>query len=172
MASPTPRFVADVMVGKLARWLRLTGFDVLFDASWDDRELLAIARREDRILLTRDVPLASGAGEPRRLLVASDDYREQLAQVVGAFGLDPWEGLFSRCMDCNSPLQTALRDEVRHKVPPFVFSTRDRFKRCGRCDKILWHGTHSQDILSLLRELFSAPEGRRSPTPSGTDTRP
>ena len=152
--SAPPRFVADAMVGKLARWLRLTGEDVLFNAAWDDPELLAISRREGRVLLTRDVPLASGSGEPRRLLVESDDFREQLVQVVTIYGLDPWKQLFSRCMDCNSPLRPALREEARHKVPPYVFSTQDGFKRCQHCDKILWHGTHSNDMRGLLRELF------------------
>lgn len=144
------------MVGKLARWLRLTGVDVLFDPSWDDRELLAIARREGRIVLTRDVPLATGSGEPQRLLVESDDFREQLVQVVNTYGLNPWKRLFSRCMDCNSPLRPALREEARHKVPPYVFSTQDEFRRCPSCDKILWHGSHSRDIHGLLKELFPA----------------
>ena len=154
--SEPPRFVADIMVGKLARWLRLTGSDVLFNPAWDDRELLAIARREGRILLTRDVPLASGSGEPQRLLVESDDFREQLVQVVKAYRFDPWERIFSRCLDCNAPLRPALREEVRDKVPPYVFSTRDAFKRCPRCDKILWDGTHSDDMRGLLRQLFPA----------------
>jgi uncharacterized protein with PIN domain len=147
-------FVADAMVGKLARWLRLTGADVLYNASWDDPELLAIARSGGRVLLTRDVPLASGSGEPRRLLVESNDFREQLVQVVTACGLDPWKRLFTRCMDCNSPLRPALREEARHKAPPYVFSTQDGFKWCPQCDKILWHGTHSHEILTLLGELF------------------
>ena len=152
--SDPPRFVADAMVGKLARWLRLMGEDVLFNASWDDPELLAIARRDGRGLLTRDVPMASGSGEPRRLLVESDDFRKQLVQVVTTYGLDPWKRPFSRCMDCNTPLRPALREEARHKVPPYVFSTHDGFKRCQHCDKILWHGTHSDDMRGLLRELF------------------
>jgi len=161
------------MVGKLARWLRLTGADVLYNASWDDRELLAIARRGGRVLLTRDVPLASGSGEPRRLLVESDDFREQLVQVVTACGLDPWKGLFTRCMDCNSSLRPALREEARQKVPPYVFSTQDGFKWCPQCDKMLWHGTHSHEILTLFRELFQASEveGRLGGSRSGSETR-
>jgi uncharacterized protein with PIN domain len=151
-----PGFVADAMVGKLARWLRLTGADVLYNPSWGDRELLAIARRGGRVLLTRDVPLASGSGEPTRLLVESSDFREQLVQVVTAYHLDPWKRLFTRCMDCNSPLQPALREEARHKVPPYVFSSQAGFKRCPQCDKLLWDGTHSQDIRSSLAELFPA----------------
>jgi len=156
------------MLGKLARWLRLTGTDVLYDASWDDHQLLAIARRGGRILLTRDVPLASGSGEPRRLLVESGDFREQLVQVITAFRIDPWKGLFSRCMDCNVPLRPALREEARHKVPPYVFSTQDVFKWCPRCDKFLWQGTHSQDIRLQLSELFPPKAGPASdPHPIG-----
>jgi len=104
-----PRFVADAMVGKLARWLRVLGLDVLYDSTLDDRQLIALARREGRVLLTRDVPLASGTNGPERLLVESGDFREQLVQVVKAYRLDPWRGLFSRCIDCNTPLKPALR---------------------------------------------------------------
>jgi uncharacterized protein with PIN domain len=153
--SETPRFVADAMVGKLARWLRVLGVDVLYDASLDDRQLLALARREGRVLLTRDLPLASGSRGPERLLIESDDFREQLLQVVATYRLDPWRGLFSRCMDCNTPLEPALREEARHQVPPYVFSTKARFKRCQRCDKILWEGTHRNHMRRVLEGLFA-----------------
>ncbi|HLE22591.1 MAG TPA: Mut7-C RNAse domain-containing protein [Vicinamibacteria bacterium] len=151
----TPRFVADVMVGRLARWLRVLGVDVLFDPCLDDRGLLAIARRDQRVVLTRDVPLASATGEPQRLLIESDDFREQLLQVVGTYHLDPFKRLFSRCIDCNSPLQPALREEARHRVPPYVFSTQAGFQRCPGCDKILWGGTHRDHMHRLLRRLFA-----------------
>ena len=151
----TPSFVADAMVGKLARWLRVLGLDVLYDSSLNDHQLVALARLEGRVLLTRDVPLASGTHRPERILIESGDFREQLAQVVGAYRLDPWHGLFSRCIDCNTPLVPALREEARHRVPPYIFSTKARFLRCERCGKFLWEGTHRHHIRQVLEGLFA-----------------
>ncbi len=151
----TPRFVADAMVGKLARWLRVLGLDVLYDSTLNDHQLMALARREGRVLLTRDVPLASGTNGPERLLIESGDFREQLLQVVEAYRLDPWRGLFSRCIDCNTPLEPALREEAQHRVPPYIFSTQARFMRCERCGKILWEGTHRNHMQKVLEGLFA-----------------
>jgi uncharacterized protein with PIN domain len=150
-----PRFVADAMVGKLARWLRILGVDVIYDVSLDDHELLALARMEKRVLLTRDNPLAAGAGEPRRLLIESDDFRRQLIQVVTTFQLDFRRALFTRCVDCNTPLESVPRGEARGKVPPYVFSTQEQFKRCPQCDKILWGGTHRQHMQRVLSLIFA-----------------
>jgi hypothetical protein len=151
----TPRFVADAMVGKLARWLRVLGLDVLYDSTLDDQQLIALARREGRVLLTRDVPLASGTNGPERLLIESGDFREQLLQVVEAYHLDPWCSLFSRCIDCNTTLQPALREEAQHRVPPYIFSTKARFMSCERCGKILWEGTHRNHMRQVLEGLFA-----------------
>ena len=109
-------------------------------------------------MLTRDVPLASGANEPERLLIESGDFREQLLQVVETYHLDPWRGLFSRCIDCNTTLEPALREEAQHRIPPYIFSTTAHFMRCERCGKILWEGTHRKHMRQVLEELFAEPK--------------
>ncbi|MFQ5790457.1 MAG: Mut7-C RNAse domain-containing protein [Acidobacteriota bacterium] len=149
-----PRFVADAMVGKLARWLRILGADVLYDPSLQDHQLLSLARREKRILLTRDAPLASRASNPPTLFIKSIDFRRQLVQVVETYRLDPRQNLFSRCIDCNALLEPARREEVRGKVPPYVYSTQARFKHCPCCDKYLWGGTHRHHMQQTLQSLF------------------
>ncbi len=154
----TKRFVADAMVGKLARWLRVLGLDVLYDSSLNDHQLVSLARREGRVLLTRDVPLASGPNRPERILIESGDVREQLAQVVETYRLDPWRGLFTRCIDCNTPLVPVLRKEAQHRVPPYIFSTKTRFLTCERCGKVLWEGTHRKHMRQVLEELFAEPK--------------
>jgi uncharacterized protein with PIN domain len=131
------------------------GVDVVYDASLDDHELLALARMEKRILLTRDHPLALGTGEPRRLLIESDAFHQQLIQVVKTFHLDFKGALFTRCVDCNTLLESVPRGEARGKVPPYVFSTQEQFKRCPQCDKILWGGTHRQNMQRELDLIFA-----------------
>lgn len=154
--SETPRFVADAMVGKLARWLRILGIDVVYDASLDDHELVALARLEGRVVLTRDNPLAKASDEPPRLFIESDDFREQLRQVVKIYNLDPKLALFTRCVECNAVLKPIAREDVYERVPPYVFSTQSHFKRCPQCDKILWGGTHRAQMKKMLDSIFDA----------------
>jgi len=146
------------MVGKLARWLRILGVDVIYDVSLDDQDLLAIARSDNRILLTRDNPLAFGSGDPPRLFIESDDFRQQLRQVVSTYQIDTRDALFTRCVVCNTPLESVSRRDVRERVPPYVFSTQEQFKRCPQCDKILWGGTHRAHMQKELERIFAASE--------------
>jgi hypothetical protein len=148
------KFVADAMVGKLARWLRVLGFDVLYDPSVDDHELVALARRENRVLLTRDTPLAASSHDPPCLFIESGDFRRQLVQVVEVYKLDPRRAVFTRCVDCNHLLESIDKDDALGKVPPYVFSSQSRFKRCPGCDKILWGGTHREQMQRTLKEIF------------------
>jgi uncharacterized protein with PIN domain len=108
------------------------------------------------VLLTRDTPLASRSNDPPRLLIESGDFREQLLQVVETFELNPREAVFTRCVECNRRLEPARREEVREKVPPYVFSTQTQFKRCPSCKRILWGGTHRQNMQRTLDSIFPA----------------
>jgi hypothetical protein len=142
------------MVGKLARWLRVLGVDVLYHRRWDDLELLSLCRREERGLLTRDVPLTTRATDITVLLVESGDFREQLTQVVAAFGLDTRGRRFTRCLECNSLLEPVERHRVAGRVPPYVYDTQARFKHCPRCSRYLWSGTHREHMERTLDSIF------------------
>jgi len=152
---PTPSFIADDQLGKLARWLRILGFDTLYFREIDDRELIRKAVEEKRILLTRDTAITEKPGEADCIFIESDNWIEQLRQLVAQFGLklDPNE-LFSRCLLCNSRLQPIPKADVRERVPPFVFQTQEKFVRCPRCEKIYWQGTHVSHVLDVLKPLF------------------
>src|SRR5437867_5165949 len=147
---PAPRFVADVMVGKLARWLRILGYDALYNNRFEDTEILRIARTEDRVILTRDVELHSRGGS-RSLLVHDDDYESQVRQVISALGLTDFT-LFSRCAECNTPLIDTDREAVFLKVPPYVYLTQEHFSICPACDRVYWRGTHVEGIAAKMRK--------------------
>lgn len=138
--SDSPRFLADVMLGRLARWLRALGYDVLYDRSLDDDALARLARAEERILLTRDVELTRRRGI-QTMLVRDDRVSEQLKQVVNQLGLAT-NAAFSRCIECNAVLQELTRDEALPHIPPYVAATQARFRRCPQCGKVYWRGTH------------------------------
>jgi uncharacterized protein with PIN domain len=143
------KFIADVMVGKLARWLRTLGFDVAYSNKYEDDEIIRIAEAENRLILTRDVPLASRRMNAQCLLITSDHYKDQLRQVLEKFSLKDF-AVFSRCIECNTPLQDADKEAVFERVPPFVYLTQDRFAVCPGCNRVYWHGTHAEEILKRI----------------------
>jgi uncharacterized protein len=143
------KFIADVMVGKLARWLRILGFDVVYSNKFEDDEIIRIAEAEDRLILTRDTGLISRRIKARWLFIASDHYQEQLRQVIETFSLREFH-VFTRCIECNSPLNAVAKEDVFEKVPPFVYLTQNRFAMCPSCNRVYWHGTHATEILKRL----------------------
>ncbi|MCS6862051.1 MAG: Mut7-C RNAse domain-containing protein [Abditibacteriales bacterium] len=150
------KFIADAMCGKLARWLRIVGYDVRYDASLDDDDLVEIALEEDRVLLTRDAKMLLRRDLPPHLLIVSDDWKEQLAQVVQHFGLDTVSYRFSRCVDCNEPLIPIGKAEVQYRVPSYIFDAHDTFYTCPQCRKVFWVGSHIERGRKVLDSLFTA----------------
>jgi uncharacterized protein with PIN domain len=150
-----PRFLVDAMLGKLARWLVILGYDAAF-AGVDGRadlDLVKEAQREGRIFVTRDrgVPAAAGV---RQVVVDSEDYEAQLSQLARELGLAPEPALlFSRCTACNVPLETLTREAALPLVPPKVRTLDTSFRRCPKCGNLFWNGTHTDAIVATLRRL-------------------
>jgi len=142
-AESAPKFAADRMLTRLARWLRLLGADVLFDPQLGGDKLLAKARAEGRLTLTRDKRLRTAADA---LYLESGLFRDQLREVLARFPFDPRRGAFTRCSHCNEPLVDAARESVVRRVPPFVLASQERFSRCPRCGRIYWRATHPERI--------------------------
>jgi uncharacterized protein len=150
-----PQFVADAMLGKLTKWLRVMGIDVRYDPDAIDAQLLQCAERSGRILLTRDRRLIGRRGTAQRLYIESDYYHEQVRQVVGVFRLADRIQVFSRCLRCNSPLRAIAKQLVADKVPPYVSATQMTFTHCATCDRLYWGGTHRDNMLRQLQSMLS-----------------
>jgi uncharacterized protein len=143
------RFIADVMVGKLARRLRVLGFDVAYSNTYQDDEIITIAQGENRVILTRDTGISARRMHARCILIKSGAWREQVHQVIETFDLKDFKFL-SRCLLCNVPLETADKETVFEKVPPYVYMTQERFARCPSCARVYWHGTHVDEMLKHI----------------------
>jgi len=142
------KFFADCNVGKLARWLRMLGYDVLYYASIDDDVLVCRALREGRVILTRDTDIAFRKDVTNCIYITSDKTVEQVRQVISGLGLKVDTGrLTPRCAICNEPLEDVDKESVRGQVPPYTYSTQERFCRCGVCGRIYWHGSHVDRVL-------------------------
>jgi uncharacterized protein with PIN domain len=148
-----PRFVLDVHLGRLARLLRMLGFDTLWRKDWADRQIAEIAIHEGRILLTRDRRLAAERGIARAYRPRSASPREQLIEVCERFDLAPLFKPFSRCMLCNAPLEPVGKTEVWEELPERTRQRHDRFFRCTACRKVYWEGSHHRDMQALLVQI-------------------
>ena len=156
------RFVADVHLGRLARHLRLLGFDTRYSRQLDDRSLVAISVRERRILLTRDVGLLKHRRLTRGYRVRTTDSDRQVEEIVGALSLERDLRPFTRCMSCNALLRPVARAAVAGRVPARVFRRYRRFRYCAGCGRLYWRGTHFQRLAQLTRCRRFTGLGRRA----------
>jgi uncharacterized protein with PIN domain len=150
------KFVADCMLGRLAKWLKILGFDVLYFSKAEDGELVALARREGRILLTRDSGLIEKAAKrPNRLFVRSDDWQDQVVQVLDELAL--WDEVRpnSRCLECNRALKPLEKERARNLVTPYVLEHAASFAMCPDCGRVFWRGTHYGDMERKVEKLLA-----------------
>jgi uncharacterized protein len=152
LAANKVKFAADRMLGRLVKWLRIIGQDVIYGPHLTGYGLIRAARAENRLILTRDRGLKQKQPPPY-LFIESDHYRDQLRQVVAQCGLKLGDELFTRCIECNSLLQSRSKDTLENCVPPHVFSSQESFFACPTCRRIYWPATHHQKMLEELRNL-------------------
>lgn len=147
-------FLLDGMLGSLARWLRILGYDTLYYPDREDESLRVEAEKTGRILVTRDAGLVQKAlkNGTQSLLIQSDETLEQLGETVEAFNLDTMPKN-TRCPRCNGLLEAAEKSSFRDVVPEESFEAFDRFWRCIECDAIYWQGSHWTQILESLSRV-------------------
>jgi len=154
------KFIADNNVGKLARWLRMMGYDTLSFEDRDDSKLIEIALNEGRVILTRDTQIVKrrlvASGRLKTILVKEDSPEAQLRQVAEALNLNGHFRPFSLCLECNQPLVPRSKADVRDLVPSYVFQTQNQYTECPTCHRIYWRGTHWQAMARHLEELMEA----------------
>ncbi len=156
------KFIADSMLGRLAKWLRLLGYDTLYYPHIEDRLLLKIAREDRRILLTRDTHLVKIRGIRDFMLLEDNDPFQQLKRVITAYRLlqererkdITTDRLMSRCTVCNTCLDRISREEIQGAVPEYVYRTSRKFRKCSGCGKLYWDGTHPDKFKKKLSELL------------------
>lgn len=143
------------MLGRLARWLRTIGYDAVYSKRGIDSELLVNAYNEDRIVLTRNRRLYKRLDFPRMVIINSDNFRDQVCEVIDAMGLEcVKEQFYTRCIECNCKLIPINRDEVQSDVPPYVFHTVDAFMTCPLCKRIFWSGTHILEMDDIIKTFW------------------
>ena len=151
------KFIVDNNVGKLAKWLRIMGYDALLFSGEDDGRMVKVALAQNRVILTKDREVMKRrlvtSGKLKAILIEGDDVEAQLHQVVEALGLDYHFSPFSICLECNQRLIEKDKDAVRDLVPPYVFKTQRLYMECPSCHRIYWRGTHWQAMNRELAKL-------------------
>ena len=150
---PPPRFLADRMVGKLAKWLRLLGYDTVYMPEVSPTRVKREARRQGRILLTRRTCFLHQKDVPRFVFIRADRFREQLKQVCTDLQLPVSSSLLRRCSVCNRELETIERERVQDRVPAYVWQTQATFFSCRKCRRVYWNATHRERIIEELQHL-------------------
>jgi uncharacterized protein with PIN domain len=151
------KFLVDRMLGKLAKGLRMLGYDTIYYRGEDTQPMIQLARQEGRMILTRNTKLKAKRSEDRILIVTEDNPFLQLKQLIqkGHISFNE-ETLFSRCLLCNVLLDEVTREEAAGKVPEFIFYQQKTFFRCPQCQKIYWPGSHQEKMQKRMEELFQS----------------
>jgi uncharacterized protein len=148
-----PRFIADGHLGKLARHLRMAGFDTLWDIDWDDDRIVQVSAVQRRTILTRDKAMLRRRDVERGYFVRATASEAQLGEVVGRLQLERLLAPFTRCRECNAPLEDVPREAVLDRLPEKVRGLYERFKRCPGCERVYWEGSHFARMKGVLDRL-------------------
>lgn len=145
-----PKFILDVHLGKLARHLRLLGFDTLYTKTMEDANLVAVAYRTKRVVLTRDIALLKHRRIRYGYFVRTIDPKQQIKEIVRRFELAGKIQPFKLCLVCNGKIRRIAKEKIAGRLPPLTRRYYKKFYHCPRCDKIYWQGAHHKQLARLI----------------------
>jgi len=148
-----PRFVADVHLGRLMRYLRMMGLDVLYKNNFVDEEIVRISLIERRAILTRDRGILKRNEVTHGYWVRSTKVEEQVKEVLKRFDLQKEVKEFTRCIECNEPLKSIKKETIIDLLPPRVANSQNEFYNCTSCKKVYWKGTHYLRMLKFIQSI-------------------
>lgn len=146
-----PKFVADVHLGRLTRYLRMMGFDVLYKNNFDDDEIVRISLKEKRAILTKDRGILKRNQVTHGYWVRSTKVEEQVKEILDRFDLKKEIKEFSSCIECNDTLKSIKKETIIKQIPPKVAAAQNEFYKCPSCKKIYWKGSHYQRMLTFIQ---------------------
>lgn len=148
-----PKFILDVHLGKLARYMRLLGFDTLYNNTNDDPEIIRIAFSEQRIILTRDIGLLKVKTVSQGYWIRNQQPKAQLTEVLNHFDLYGFINPFSRCVKCNGIVVKVAKDSIIEQLEPLTIKYFHDFYRCNGCGSIFWEGSHFDRMTEFIKNI-------------------
>ncbi|NPA36960.1 MAG: Mut7-C ubiquitin/RNAse domain-containing protein [Chlorobi bacterium] len=149
-----PAFILDVHLGKLARMMRMAGFDTLYRNDFDDDEIMEISVNELRIILTRDIGILKHNSVTHGYWLHNTDPDKQFREIIRRFDLKNEIDMFTRCLRCNGKLEKIEKNEVLDKLPECVQKNFSEFWQCSSCHKVYWKGSHYDRMKDKLKKLL------------------
>jgi uncharacterized protein len=154
------KFLADSSLGRLSKLLRILGYDTVYWRGAADRSFLRKAEKEGRVVLTRRKDVLARQQPGIVLFVENDRVEDQLVEVLGKLNLTPLpEAFFTICLQCNISLREVLGDDVRSRIPDYVYQTQQEFRLCPGCGRIYWPGTHRERAMKTIARLIESKPG-------------
>ncbi len=139
------------------------GYDALFFNGSSDSQMIATALAQERVMLTRDTQIMRRrvvtSGRLRAILITGDKPEQQVRQVIDSLKLGCPPQPFTICLECNQPLEERSQEQVKDRVPPYVFQTQNQYMECPSCHRIYWRGTHWQAMSKKLEKFIKSPAG-------------
>jgi len=148
-----PKFVLDVHLGKLAKLMRLFGFDTHYEKYYNDEKIIKISADQKRTILTRDLGILKQNSVTHGYYVRSTEAEEQIKEIISRFDLRKTIRPFTRCLLCNTPLEPISKERIEHLLPPKVKGLYDEFFFCPACKKVYWKGTHYEKMKKFVEEI-------------------
>ncbi len=148
------KFILDVHLGTLARYMRILGFDSLYKNNYSDNIIVETAVIEKRTILTKNLGILKRNGVTHGYFVRNILPEKQLVEILDRFDLKGIIKEFTRCLNCNSPLEKAGKEKIENLVPPKVKLYHNDYYYCGNCDKVFWKGSHYEKMTELITRIF------------------
>lgn len=148
------KFILDVHLGKLAKFLRLVGFDTIYKNQQDDKKIIQLAKQDKRIILTRDIGILKHSEVTHGYYVRSDDPKKQLLEIIQRFDLKDAVKPFTRCLECNGILKQADKDKIKEQLDQSTEKYYNTFYICKNCKKIYWKGSHYKDMMEFIKRVL------------------
>lgn len=147
------KFIADVHLGKLAKYLRLVGFDTYYENDLDDDVIVDISLKDKRVVLTRDIGILKNGMLTHGLWIRNQKPKNQLREVINRLNLHNNINPFSRCMNCNGLIEKVNKKDIRYKLKPNTDKHFNNFYRCTKCSKVYWRGSHYEKMINFIEEF-------------------
>lgn len=148
------KFILDVHLGKLCRFLRMLGFDTYYRNDLDDPEIIERSVSENRIILTRDLGILKNGKVTHGYFLRSQDSKKQLQEVINRFDLKNQVKPFKRCMECNGPMGKVDKKEIEHQLKEGTKKCYNDFFQCRLCKKVYWEGSHYESMLVFINSVL------------------
>ena len=150
-----PKFILDVHLGKLSKYLRLCGFDTLYDKDYNDKEIIDISTSDRRIILTRDKGLLKNKQVTHGYWIRSTRSDEQLFEVIKRFDLKNVLKPFTRCLECNTILEDVNKEAIADYLMPKTRKYYSDFKKCPGCNRVFWEGSHYEKMKIIMENILN-----------------